>query len=52
MYGINYQYNDGNKEPTRGSENCNTNYLFGGYVCVIIFVYPSYYLGQYHSRAY
>ena len=46
--------NNGIIEPTYGYQNCYTSQIliFGGYLKVRIFVYPSYYLGQYHIKPY
>ena len=45
--------NNGIKDPTCGYQNCNTSQIliFSGQD-KRIFVYPSYYLGQYHSKPY
>jgi hypothetical protein len=45
--------NEGIKEPIHGYQNCNTTQIlvFGAYV-KRFFVYPSYYLGQYHFEPY
>jgi hypothetical protein len=42
------------KDFTCGQHNYYTNQklVFGGYVKVQIFVYPSYFLGQYHFEPY
>ena len=39
--------NTGIKEPTRGHRNCNTGQILKSGGGEKIFVYPSYYLGQY-----